>query len=445
MHLSSRRSLYALCFAMTVLGSAAAFAGDANPECLGSSCGKPKEEGGGCGCGCGCGCSVWVAYTDDGKTLAYTDDADGDGKSDDTDNCPFASNRDQLDGDGDGVGDVCDNCSGQSNYSQLDTDGDGKGDTCDADLDGDGVGNELDNCPAIPNKPGADNKQVSTVHGLGPVCDTDDDGDGTPDVNDTCPEVSNAGNTPVVLADGSPDPRCNVDSDKDNIADSHDNCPEVANPSQADADHDGIGDVCDLDIDNDGLANAGDNCPSLKNRDQADDDGDGLGDVCDPRYCVVIDPNNKDDCLDPNSSFRVHAGGSVTLKSGDKFRLPIFANRNGAAIEYTWTVASRPQGSKAAITNPVGVVTMSRHWAYAYRDGEVPTFVADVDGEYAIQLQAHLAFADRAYPDKRDSNSTLSMKATPDSALGCSSAPFGASAAFALLAGLAALRRRRTH
>ena len=39
-----------------------------NPECLGSSCGKPKEEGG--GCGCGCGCSVWVAYTDDGTTLA---------------------------------------------------------------------------------------------------------------------------------------------------------------------------------------------------------------------------------------------------------------------------------------------------------------------------------------------------------------------------------------
>jgi hypothetical protein len=24
-----------------------------NPECLGSDCGAPKEEGGGCGCGCG--------------------------------------------------------------------------------------------------------------------------------------------------------------------------------------------------------------------------------------------------------------------------------------------------------------------------------------------------------------------------------------------------------
>ena len=68
-----------------------------NPECLGGDCGTPEEEGG--GCGCGCGCSVWVAYTDDGRTLAYTDDADGDGKADQNDNCPFASNRDQLDGD----------------------------------------------------------------------------------------------------------------------------------------------------------------------------------------------------------------------------------------------------------------------------------------------------------------------------------------------------------
>src|SRR4051794_41132574 len=85
-----------------------------NPECLGSSCGKPKNEGG--GCGCGCGCSVWVAYTDDGKTLAYTDDADGDGVADNNDNCPFAPNRLQEDGDGDGVGNACDNCATLSNF-----------------------------------------------------------------------------------------------------------------------------------------------------------------------------------------------------------------------------------------------------------------------------------------------------------------------------------------
>lgn len=434
----TRNTAYALLIAAAALGAVPALAGDSNPECLGSSCGKPKEEGG--GCGCGCGCSVWVAYTDDGKTLAYTDDADGDGKADDTDNCPFASNRDQLDTDGDGVGDVCDNCSGQSNFTQLDTDGDGQGDTCDLDLDGDKVLNATDNCPNIPNPAGADNKQAATVHGLGPVCDSDDDGDGVPDVTDNCPEVANPDQIKPTGA------VCNVDSDNDNIADARDNCPGIANPSQSDADHDGIGDACDADIDNDGILNAADNCASIANRSQTDDDGDGLGDVCDPKYCVVVDPSNKDDCLDPNSQFRVHAGGSVMLKAGDKFRLPIFANRNGAAIEYTWTVEGRPTGSKAAVENPTGVVTMSRHWAYAYQDGAVPSFTADVDGAYSIQLQAHLAFADRAYPDKRDSNSTLKMAVTPDGKPGassCSAMPVDASLAAFGLAMLGLLRRRR--
>ena len=65
---------------------------DGQPRVPGQSeCGKPAEEGGGCGCGCGCGCSVWVAYTDDGKTLSYTDDADGDGKSDDHRQLPLRS------------------------------------------------------------------------------------------------------------------------------------------------------------------------------------------------------------------------------------------------------------------------------------------------------------------------------------------------------------------
>src|SRR5579871_3589758 len=110
-----------------------------NPECLGNDCGAPNQEGGGCGCSCSCGCSVWVSYTDDGKTLSYTDDMDGDGIPDGLDNCPFVPNRDQLDTDGDGVGDACDNCPTLANKSQLDTNGNGIGDVCDPDLDGDGV------------------------------------------------------------------------------------------------------------------------------------------------------------------------------------------------------------------------------------------------------------------------------------------------------------------
>jgi MYXO-CTERM domain-containing protein len=419
--------------ALSLFAAPALAQGQDNPECLGSACGRPGEVGG--GCGCGCGCSVWVAYTDDGTTLAYSDDADGDGKSDDRDNCAFASNRDQLDGDGDGVGDSCDNCSASSNFSQLDADGDGQGDSCDGDIDGDSILNAVDNCSSIPNR-----DQLDTNSNLaGNVCDNDDDGDGILDTLDVCPLLPNPGNVPLA------DPACNADVDADNISDTFDNCISTVNATQLDTDLDGLGDVCDVDMDNDGILNTADNCGIIRNRTQLDDDGDALGDACDAKYCVVVDPNNREDCLDPNGPFRVHAGGLVMLKAGEKFRLPLFANRNGAAIEYVWTVKARPSASKAAVKNPEGVVTMSRHWEYAYQDGNVPSFTADVDGEYDIQLQAKLAFSDRAYPENRDSTSSLKLNASPDGKNGaqtCSAIPMDASLA-ALGLGLLALARRR--
>ena len=45
------------------------------------------------------------------------DDADGIGTV--CDNCPSASNADQVDGDGDAVGTVCDNCPAVSNSDQV--------------------------------------------------------------------------------------------------------------------------------------------------------------------------------------------------------------------------------------------------------------------------------------------------------------------------------------
>jgi hypothetical protein len=106
-----------------------------------------------------------------------------------------------------------------------------------------------------------------------------------------------------------------VDADSDGYGDPghpentclDDNCPAVYNPNQADADHDGIGDICDncTDTDGDGFGNPGfpantcalDNCPTVYNPTQVDADGDGMGDACDP--C----PNHLlNDCCNPVGS-----------------------------------------------------------------------------------------------------------------------------------------------
>jgi hypothetical protein len=87
------------------------------------------------------------------------------------------------------------------------------------------------------------------------------------------------------------------DLDLDGACDQADNCPGQANSNQADADHDGQGDVCDActDADGDGFGDASysantcpaDNCPYQSNPLQEDFDSDGKGDLCDP--CTDID------------------------------------------------------------------------------------------------------------------------------------------------------------
>jgi hypothetical protein len=307
----------------------------------------------------------------------------------------------QRDSDEDGVGDACDNCFALSNASQLDTDGDGQGDACDLDLDGDTIPNSWDGCPSIPNA-----SQLDTDGDRqGDVCDPDDDGDDVPDIRDNCPLVANpAQDHPAGAV-------CTLDVDGDNVSDSNDNCVNVANPAQSDTDGDGLGDACDVDIDNDGVLNASDNCRGVPNPGQLDSDGDGLGDACDSKFCVVVDPSDKANCLDPMGPFAVSAGEYQSVVIGAATRLPIFANRNGVAMEFAWSLTSRPAGSAAAIAYPTGWSSASEHWRFLYPYGEVPAFTADVAGTYTFQLGARLVFPDATYPESSASFATLTIDA----------------------------------
>lgn len=123
--------------------------GGGNGECTGGFCGKPNQTGG--GCSCGCGCSVLIAMTNRGDTYQFADDFDGDGIEDEFDNCPFATNFEQLDADGDEVGDSCDRCANVADPLQANLDGDAFGDACDTDKDGDLVPNFQDNCSGVAN------------------------------------------------------------------------------------------------------------------------------------------------------------------------------------------------------------------------------------------------------------------------------------------------------
>jgi MYXO-CTERM domain-containing protein len=323
------------------------------------------------------------------------------------------------------------------NKDQLDSDGDGKGDSCDTDADNDGL--TADNCPLVPNP----NQGDADKDGIGDACDDDADNDGVANAKDNCPLVANPDqkNTdPNLYGDA-----CDKDLDKDNIEDSKDNCPMVANLDQVDADKDNIGDACDQDKDNDKVLNALDNCPVLANSDQADADRDHLGDSCDPRFCFVVN-NDETNCLDPNLTFKVYSP-SALVKTGESVRLRLFANRQNAAIRYTWIVKERPGGSTATVENPQGTVRLSTPFEYHYLKGNVASFTADEPGVYKVQLSGDLVFPDTVNANfPRSHTYVVTITAEGGSTGGCSVAGGSANAGLVLVLlglGLLIVRRRK--
>ena len=93
----------------------------------------------------------------------------------------------------------------------------------------------------------------------------DSDGDGVPDPEDLCPgfnDLADADHDSVPDGcDRCPGHSDHADADGDAVPDSCDNCPAVSNPSQADQNHNGIGDACDYtcgDANGDHAINVGD-------------------------------------------------------------------------------------------------------------------------------------------------------------------------------------------
>ncbi len=199
----------------------------------------------------------------------------------------------------------------------------------------------------------------------------------------------------------------------------------------------------------------GDNCPTVSNPEQIDSTNSGIGDACNTSYCYVVDRAQPSKCLDPRAVFTVSAGVAndykdEALNTGDTFIPPLWANRRGEAITYTWTVITAPSGSSAVVKNAKGAVTVSYLWNYQYVQGQEPQFTPDVNGTYVLQLDAALVYPDSVDASVNTSSAQLTLtvgqgtttKAPAAAGSGCSTGA-GLAPVLGLALGLGLLIRRR--
>ncbi|HSC76370.1 MAG TPA: thrombospondin type 3 repeat-containing protein, partial [Pseudomonadales bacterium] len=253
----------------------------------------------------------------DAQGNACDTDDDNDGVADASDAFPLNA-AESADTDTDGVGNNADNCVALSNASQTDTDVDGAGDECDStpngDTDNDTIDNLSDNCVSVSNT-----DQLNTDGDIqGNACDNDDDNDGVPDVSDAFPLDASE----------------SVDTDGDGIGDNADNCSLISNADQLNTDGDAQGDVCDVFV----------NDPALLLQQHGTAKGEQLG------SSVAMADINKDGVVDllvgsPMANFL--SSGKILKKSG---KIQIVSGKDNAVIRtINGSAANQQLGTAIAV------------------------------------------------------------------------------------------------
>lgn len=293
-----------------------------------------------------------------------------------SDNCPYASNADQLDSNSNGVGDACED-----------------------DKDSDTVTDAADNCPAVPNT----EQLNSDGDAHGNACDSDDDNDGVNDNADRFP-LDNLENTDADN-DGMGD-NGDLDDDNDTIADTTDNCPLLASSDQTNTDGDSNGNICDNDDDNDGVTDNTDRFPldaaetldndndGIGNNGDSDDDNDGVADVSD------IFPLDANETLDNDNDGTGNNADTDDDNDGTTDSVEIALHTNPfSANPYTATTTtlSFEAGVPAGWSKPATANTSWQSTQTAATDGIKSLRTAPTANNQRSQIQTTLNIAGESF------------------------------------------------